>query len=283
MSYLQINFPGPSLGMQSSMNVIFPDTGKGPFPVFYLLHGLSDDQTIWQRRTGIERYVAGLPLIVVMPTSHRGFYTNAATPPGMKYEDHIIQDVVGAIDRMFPTIQNRKGRAIGGLSMGGYGAVKLGLKYPDLFSSVNSHSGALLGAYPRSEKKIHALREIQPEMLAIFGKDQEGSANDPCWLAGECPKNKRPKIRIDVGLDDFLLEDNRIFHQHLLKLKFPHEYDEFKGDAHWESCGILNTQRSAHDWGYWDLHIQEALVFHCINLGIQLPEHIQQRLKKRTK
>lgn len=281
MAFLQVNFGGGSLGLQTSMNVIFPESGEGPFPVFYLLHGLSDDQTIWHRRTGIERYVSGLPLIVVMPTTHRGFYTNAAMPPGLKFEDHIIKDVVGTIDRMFPTIRSRKGRAIGGLSMGGYGAMKLGLKHPDMFASINSHSGALLGAYPRSEKSEHALRDIQPEMLAIFGNELEGSANDPVWLAAKCPKSKRPAVRIDVGAQDFLLEDNRIFHKHLLKMKFPHEYYEFKGDQNWASCGILNTNRNSHDWGYWDLHIQEAIVFHCKNLGIKLPDEIQKRIKAR--
>ncbi len=283
MSLLQVNFFGNSLGLATSMNVIFPDNGKGPFPVLYLLHGLSDDQSIWLRRTGIERYASLFPLIVVMPTTHRGFYTNAATPPGLKYEDHIIQDVVGAVDRVFPTIRNRKGRAIGGLSMGGYGAMKLGLKYPDMFCSIHSHSGALLGAYPRSEKKgnLYALREMHPEMLAIFGEDREGSVNDPVELARKCPKNKRPAIKIDCGNEDFLLEDNQIFHNYLQKMKFPHEYTEYAGDENWASCGILNTKRNAHDWGFWDLHIQEALVFHCQNLGIALPEEIQKRVKKR--
>ena len=93
------------------------------------------------RRTSIERYVDGLPLVVVMPDGGRGWYTNAVA--GYTYEDDLIKDVVGLVDRTFPVKAERAGRAIGGLSMGGYGAVKLGLKHHEMFASVNSHSGAL--------------------------------------------------------------------------------------------------------------------------------------------
>src|ERR1044071_6734116 len=98
----------------------------GPFATFYLLHGLSDDHTIWLRRTSIERYVSSLPLIVVMPDGERGFYTDAQE--GFAFESAITKDLISFIDRTFPTKADRSGRAIGGLSMGGDGAVKLALK-----------------------------------------------------------------------------------------------------------------------------------------------------------
>src|SRR3954466_15084419 len=167
MAFATINYFSRSLLKASSFNVVFPDDPAIPRPwsVFYLLHGLSDDHTIWMRRTSVERYVAGLPLVVVMPDGGRGWHTNAANPAGLHYEDDLIKDVVGLVDRTFPVKAERSGRAIGGLSMGGYGAVKLGLKHHEMFASVNSHSGAL--GFPRL-MSAEAVRR-SPEAPRIFG------------------------------------------------------------------------------------------------------------------
>ena len=118
------------------MTVILPDgaDAEGPYPVLYLLHGLSDDHSIWARRTSIDRYVRDLPMIVAMPDGGRSFYCDAVTGPA--YETHLMQDVVGFVDRCFNTIAAREGRVIGGLSVGGYGALKLGTKFPEIFASV---------------------------------------------------------------------------------------------------------------------------------------------------
>ena len=133
MACCTLYFHSPALMKACSMTVIVPESGVGepPFPVCYLLHGLSDDHTSWARRTSIERYVANLPLIVVMPDGGRGFYTDAVEGPA--YERHLIEDVIGFVDRTFQTIRVRRGRVIGGLSMGGFGAMKLALKFPQLF------------------------------------------------------------------------------------------------------------------------------------------------------
>ncbi|MFO0892372.1 MAG: alpha/beta hydrolase-fold protein [Isosphaeraceae bacterium] len=143
MAFARINYFSRSLVKASSVSVVFPDDPSIPKPwwTFYLLHGLSDDDTIWMRRTSIERYAEGLPLVVVMPDGGRGWYTNAQV--GFAYENDLMKDVMGLIERTFPVRAERSGRAIGGLSMGGYGAVKLGLKHHETFGSVNSHSGAL--------------------------------------------------------------------------------------------------------------------------------------------
>jgi len=155
------------------MNVIFPEIGVGepPFPVFYLLHGLSDDHTSWARRTSIERYVAPLPLIVVMPDGGRGFYCDAVEGPA--YERHVIEDVIGFVDRTCQTIPERKGRVIGGLSMGGYGALKLALKFPHLFCSAVAHSSA----FDVRRRIEHP--EMSAEMRRIFGLSPAGGPDDP--------------------------------------------------------------------------------------------------------
>lgn len=249
MAFATINYHSHSLKKASSFSVVFPDDPAvaRPWGAYYLLHGLSDDHTIWTRRTSIERYVAGLPLVVVMPDGGRGWYTNAAD--GLSpYEDDLVTDVVGLVDRTFPVRAERAGRAIGGLSMGGFGAVKIGLKHHEMFSSVNSHSGAF--GFARLDPAT-AL-ERSPEFTRIFGPAPKGGPDDPFALAEHIDRGRVPALRIDCGTDDFLIDQNRAFHEHLDTLRIAHEYQEFPG---------------AHDWEYWDLHVREAVAFHARNLG----------------
>ena len=163
MAIARIGFFGESIGKQTNMTVILPEgvEREGPYPVLYLLHGLSDDDSIWTRRTSLERYVSGLPLVVVMPDGGRGFYTDAVEGPA--YESHIIKDVVGLVERFFPVVRSREGRAIEGLSMGGYGAMKLALKYPQMFASVVAHSSAF------DIRDVMARPERADELRRIMG------------------------------------------------------------------------------------------------------------------
>src|SRR4051794_17415833 len=240
MAFATINYFSRSLRKASSFNVVFPDDPATPRPwsAFYLLHGLSDDHTIWMRRTSIERYVAGLPLVVVMPDGGRGWYTNAAKPPGLAYEDDLIKDVVGLVERTFPVKAERAGRAIGGLSMGGYGAGKLGLKHHEMFASVNSHSGALR-FLPGDPARSTGL---SPEFSRIFGDKPEGGPEDPFAIVEKLDHGRIPAMRIDCGTEDFLLDQNRAFHALLEKMRIPHEYQEFPG---------------GHNWAYWDDHVRQ--------------------------
>ncbi|SIO45695.1 S-formylglutathione hydrolase FrmB [Singulisphaera sp. GP187] len=250
MAFATLNYHSRSLQKASSFNIIFPDDPAipGPWATFYLLHGLSDDHTIWMRRTSIERYVGRLPLVVVMPDGGRGWYTNSVD--GLqKYEDDLIKDVVGLVDRTFPVKAERAGRAIGGLSMGGYGAIKIGLKHFEMFASVSSHSGALSFPHLDPEKA----KTLSPEFPRIFGTSAKGGPEDPFAIVERIDHGRIPAIRIDCGKEDFLIEQNRAFHKHLDDLHIRHEYEEYPGN---------------HDWGYWDLHVREALAFHARNLGL---------------
>ena len=245
MSLCTIQFFAQEIQKMSQMTVVLPEQGNGPFPVFYLLHGLSDDNTAWSRRTNIERYVAQLPLIVVMPDGGRGFYCDALEGPA--YEKCMIKDVVGLVDRVFPTIRARSGRVIGGLSMGGYGAMKLAYRFPDMFCSAVSHSGAL------NATRVKRDGGLQPELARIFGPTPAGGKDDLFTLAETIDRKLLPATRFDCGRDDFLIEENRAFDRHLSALGIAHEYEEFPG---------------SHEWGYWDVHVQEALAFHRKALGI---------------
>ena len=228
--------------------VVLPDKGEPPFPTYYLLHGLSDDYSSWQRRTRIEWYVRDLPLIVVMPDGFRGFYTN--NEQGADYASYLGEELVSTIERYFPAKSARSARAIGGLSMGGYGALRLALGYPGTFSSANSHSGAVL----------HGTRLppgfLQREMKLVFGARPSGSEHDLLALAQKCKSaGKLPKLRLDCGHEDHLLDDNREFHERLEDLGIPHEYDEYPG---------------GHNWDYWDWHVNGAILFHMKNLRIKV-------------
>jgi putative tributyrin esterase len=244
MAICELHYFSAALQKQTAANVILPESSSEPFPVLYLLHGLSDDHTIWTRRTSLERYVEGLPLIVVMPDGGRGFYTDAEK--GFAYETALIRDLISFIDRTFRTRAEGAGRCIGGLSMGGYGALKLGLKHPDLFCSAVSHSGALnFGLSDRIDQ--------QPEFVRILGDPSTRRRHSLYALAESVDRSLLPALRVDCGTEDGLIEDNREFHTLLTNLSLPHEYEEFSG---------------GHNWAYWDVHVQEAIRFHAKHLGI---------------
>jgi putative tributyrin esterase len=241
MALLEMRYFSQALGKQTAAFVITPEVGTGPYPVLYLLHGMSDDYTIWLRRTSIERYLMNVPLIVVMPDGGRGFYCDAAH--GYQYETALGVELVDRIDRTFPTRAERAGRCVAGLSMGGYGAVHYALTFPDRFAAAVSHSGAL--AFGHKETTWDG-RPLSAEFLRIVGDDYIGGKNDLFALAEASDRDKLPALRIDCGTEDFLIEDNRAYTAHLTALAVPHEYEEHPG---------------AHTWEYWDRHIQDSLAF----------------------
>lgn len=248
---IHLNQNNSALQKMTSFLAIVPEGKPGPFPVFYLLHGLSDDHTAWVRRSNIERYVDGLPLIVVMPNGERGFYTDSRANPKAAFETAIVRDIIGFVDANFQTIPTRAGRVIAGLSMGGYGALKLALKHPDKFCAAVSHSGAVEFGSRAFEGEDWRVTEYQP----VFGPDPRGSSDDVYHLAETVDRALLPALRVDCGVDDFLIEDNRRLHRHLDQLGITHEYAENAG---------------AHDWAYWNRHVLETIAFFCRALG--LPE-----------
>ncbi len=240
MALCQVNWFSNVINKMVVANVIVPD-GPGPFATFYLLHGLSDDHSAWLRRTRIEMYAAAYPMIVVMPDGFRGFYTNNNQGPA--YGQYIGQELCDFIERTFHARPERAARMIGGLSMGGYGALRIALGYPDRFISATSQSGAVMRGSGAGAG------QVGDEFSQIFGPSPEGSEHDLVHLAHRAAAaGELPHMRLDCGTSDFLLEQNRDFHRRLRALKIPHEYDEFPGD---------------HNWDYWDLHVRQALRFHA--------------------
>ncbi len=244
MALITLQWYSLTLESMTTANVLVPETSSGPFPVLYVLHGLSHDCSAWTRNTGIERYAENYRFMIVMPDSGRGYSADA--PDGAAYETAMVHDLIPFIDRTFRTDPRRAGRAIGGLSMGGYGALKFGLGRPDLFCSVTSHSCS------RAVTWAHEPTFPEPKFTQVFGPNPKGGPNDLFSVAEKIDRRLLPTLHMDCGTEDALLEHNRRFHRHLESLDVPHQYAEFPG---------------GHNWAYWDQRIQETLRFHANEFG----------------
>ncbi len=254
MALIHCNFFSDTLRISTSMDVILPQppatqaaarrARRKPIPTLWLLHGLSDDQTIWQRRTSIERYVAPLNLAVVMPNGFRGFYTDMAH--GYAYWTHLSEEIPRLARAFFPLSEAREENFVAGLSMGGYGAFKLALRRPEMVAAAASLSGALDIAESAASVKGDAIRER--EFADIFGplRAIAGSDNDLLALARKLAKSKGPKPALYqcCGTKDGLHPHNLRFREHARSLGLNLTYEEGPG---------------AHDWGFWDLWIQRVL------------------------
>ena len=218
------------------------------YPVVYLLHGLTGHFDNWTDRTKLADYAAKYNFVIVTPEGNNGWYTDSASVPNDKYESYIIQELIPEIDKNYRTLKDKKHRVIAGLSMGGYGSIKFGLKYPEMFSLVGSFSGAL-GAGTWTQKEVGSKGAIAESLLGVFGieNSQTRQTNDVFKLAREMPVDKYktlPFIYVDCGTEDFLYQNNRTFADLLIEKKISHEYRELPGK---------------HDWVFWDSQIQEFL------------------------
>lgn len=253
MALMHVDFFSDVLGIAVNMDVIVPqhstrligmNTAKagGPYPTLYLLHGLSDDHTIWQRRTSIERYVAGLPLAVVMPTVQRSFYTDQKE--GYDYFTFISEELPAVCEQFFDLSTAREDRFAAGLSMGGYGAMKLGLRCPDRYAAVASLSGAL-----DIERRFRegADSPYARELRRTFGTKKQfvGSDNDLFALAEKLAASDgaRPAFFVCCGTEDGLIDENH---------DFIDAFGERLNMTYEEGPGI-------HSWDFWDAWIQRVL------------------------
>ena len=265
-----VEFEAKSVGRKMKFNIALPEkydaTSKenDRYPVLYLLHGFSSNYIAWSR-LGAPRSARPYDLIVVMPDVGNSWYANwAQSDESQKndWEDFIIKDLIGHVDSNYRTIATREGRAINGLSMGGYGALMLGLKHPDLFCSIGSHSGAVAfakGAADRlrkgedlAKKKGNRTPSNTPNpdigiegfnsqvertpKGKLFTKAEEADAYDPFKLVLAVPKEKLPHIYIDCGTEDGLLASNQSLVKVLMENKVPFTYAESPGGhtgAYW--------------------------------------------------
>jgi putative tributyrin esterase len=197
-SVVTVEFRAPSLERVVAYTVLVPEQAPPPHAVLYQLHGASDDHRAWLHKSNFLRHVEGLPLLVVMPSGENSYYVDA-------WEKLIADDVPAHVARTF---RAREGRAaIGGLSMGGYGAIRIGLKYANRYASIFAHSSRLV---------------------------ESGDDYDVEVVAAGVDRATLPALAFDCGVDDHLIADSRRFHARLDALGLPHQYREHPGAHTWD-------------------------------------------------
>jgi S-formylglutathione hydrolase FrmB len=285
-------FFSDALGVRKHVMIYLPpsysrDAGRR-FPVAYYLHGLFGSETDWLAKGSIDvtadsLFASGAPeMILVMPDGDDGWYTTWADQvsyrtcadtlhveaPGrycvehQRYDDYIARDVVRYIDGHYRTIADAAHRGIGGLSMGGYGAISLALHFPDVFTAAASHSGVVstmyTGPHPFTAPARYAstIDEIRPttgtfwpRYMHFWGTSLDRwRAADPAHSAERLVHGgaRPPSLFIDCGSDDGLVDQNRALHSELTRLGIAHAYAEWPG---------------AHTWRYWSTHVAESLAW----------------------
>ncbi|MFS0726119.1 alpha/beta hydrolase [Paenibacillus sp. 1P07SE] len=256
MALMECRFFSEALKLSTSMTVILPQqtssqigmdghAAGGRHQTLYLLHGLSDDDSIWLRRTSIERYAAAYGLAVVMPQVHRSFYTDMKH--GNRYWTFLTEELPALARSFFPLSDAREDNFVAGLSMGGYGAFKWALRKPEQFAAAASLSGALdiasFGSDPQHQQRVGELFRL------IYGDEPiAGTDNDLLWLLQQQSRLPGPKPALYqcCGTEDFLYEGNLAFRDACRQTDLELEYQEGPG---------------THEWGYWDARIQDVLAW----------------------
>jgi S-formylglutathione hydrolase FrmB len=254
MASIQLQYHSDILGMEMSAQVILPQHNttqigmesyaEEQFTTLWLLHGLSDDHTTWHRRTAIERYASERGIAVVCPNAHRSWYCDMKY--GGRFFTHLTEELPRICRSFFRGMSaDREHNIIAGLSMGGYGALKCALTYPDRYRAAASLSGSV-----DIVSKVAGKREEDaPEWYAVLGEFDrvKGSKNDLFHLADQIASTDTiPDLFLWCGTEDHLLDANRRFHAHLEDLNITHTYTESEGN---------------HSWQWWDRHIVDALNF----------------------
>jgi S-formylglutathione hydrolase FrmB len=266
------------------------------YPVAYYLHGLSGSQGDWTSKGDItgaadSLFANGTPeMIVVMPDGDDGWYTTWTSQlsyracadtlrqegpatycvPHQRYDDYVAKDLVRFIDAHFRTRADKEHRGIGGLSMGGYGALALALRYPDVFSAGASHSGVVAPMYigPKPfvapAKFVSTTSELQTvagaygqRFVTYWGMDLERWRQADVLRTAMALHERRaaiPALFFDCGTEDGLIDQNRALHSELTRLGIAHSYAEWPG---------------AHTWRYWSTHVRESLAWMGGRIGRQ--------------
>lgn len=244
-----------SLGMWASVVVVLPQrsrmgkpevSGDEKFKTLYLLHGMSDDETIWLRRTSIERYAARLGLAVVMPAGHLSSYADMAH--GARYYTYISKELPEVMQKMFPLSDKREDNYIAGLSMGGAGAMKIGLSNPDRFSAIGCLSAGCINNNPAAENtpRQKARREMLYGNRVLEGTEEDVYGTALNNLESGCPL---PRIYHTCGSEDFILGS---------ALKTKEFFESLEGNPY---SYVYEEDHGVHSWEYWDEHIQHFLAF----------------------
>jgi len=239
----------PNLKGRGDICLYVPPTARkdGPLPIYILLHGVYGSAWAWAMKGGAAQTAQRLmqtgsmqPAIIAMPSD--GLWGDGSAyfaHHGFNFEQWIIHDVPQAIIENIPEADKQASLCIGGLSMGGYGALCLGMKHPEKFKAISAHSSITkleqMSQFVEEPLEAYASFTHLPDVLDIAQKQE----------------NPLPPLRFDCGVQDNLLDANRLLHQQLSDLDIPHTYEEFAG---------------GHEWPYWQKQVQKTFSFfdqHC--------------------
>ena len=236
VSLRDVVFRSAALGRDMQYRAISPLRPVGhKLPVVYLLHGGGGGFRDWSNYSDVTRF-AESGMLLVMPEGESSYYTNAVDPPQDRFEDYITNDLIADVESRFPVATGRANRAIIGISMGGFGAVKITLRHPDLFAFVGGISSAIdVPRRPFSIKRLQQSRHYN----SVFGSagSQTRRENDPFLLARAADPEAAPYFFLTCGEQEGLLPANREFASLLAQRHFHYEF---------------HTVRGGHDWNQWN-------------------------------
>jgi len=244
-----IQFRSALIGKTLPYNVVLPRdyfvARVRRYPVLYLLHGLGGHYSDWTTKTNIADYAQKYRMIVITPEGNDSWYTDSATVPADKYESYFLKELIPDVQRRYRTIETRHGRAVAGLSMGGYGALKFGLKSPGTFI----FAGSMSGVTSSSDADLKNLAWIRDSLQPVFGPagSDTRKANDLFEIVSDINPGRvalLPYFYLDCGTEDPMFSANERFAALLREKKIPHEYRELPGN---------------HSWAYWDQQVPEVL------------------------
>lgn len=244
---IKLNFRSNKLQKSTNVNIVMPEPhaiSDKPYKVLWLLHGLSDDESIWVRQTSIERYATEYNIAVIMPDIDRSWYTDTAYDS--MYFSYLTEELPKACFDMFACLsQKRENNIIGGLSMGGYGALKASLTCPEKYGACISLSGALDITRKNMYCNVNEWRSIFNFELKN-PCELEGTVHDLFYLATKDKNDGKafPKIYMWCGTEDSLIVASDQFSAHLNELGVSHTYETSEGN---------------HSWPWWDKHIVSGL------------------------
>ncbi len=249
MALINLNFYSEALGIQTEVVVLLPQKSSAGeigvsskagddklYKCLYLLHGLSDDQTIWMRRTSIERYAAEYGICVVMPCGGRSFYCDMKYGPA--YYTYIAKELPKRIQEFFRVSGKREDNYIAGLSMGGFGSMKIALRNPDNYCACAALS-------PVCDLDTMAGMGFDDMMPGLFGQYKTPDEDSVMFLAEKQKDNpNKPRVYMAMGTDDFLYENAKPLRKRLTDNQYDFTYVEEKAN---------------HSWAFWDAQIQKVL------------------------
>ena len=246
-----VTFKGQKTAIEQPLTVILPQgyNSSVRYNVVYVLHGFSGNHTDWSNLTEIERLADHYNVIIVNPDGNYGsWYVDSEVDNASQYETYIADDVVNFIDNTYATNASKSGRAITGLSMGGFGALHIAINNPERFAAVSGISAGVdvrpfsaefdlanvLGSYAQNKARW--------DDIAIINNLHKIAAGNTAWKKGD----DSLAIMLDIGVDDFFIEQNRALHHAMLAMRIRHDYIERAGK---------------HDWHYWRRVIPYQFLF----------------------